>query len=82
MVAVNLYFFIYWGVEMVKAKANKLLKNKYINKYCGKWIRKIAKFDWTFTKKSQQKLGNALLAIHKMEAEKKENVENTEKGEN
>mmetsp|Transcript_6732 Transcript_6732/g.6043 ORF Transcript_6732/g.6043 Transcript_6732/m.6043 type:complete len:94 (+) Transcript_6732:1384-1665(+) len=42
MVAANLYFFIYWGVEFLKAKASALLKIKCIEKRCGSCIRKIA----------------------------------------
>lgn len=42
----NLYFLIYWIVEFLKVKSTELLENKYLNKHCGKALRKLALFEW------------------------------------
>ena len=51
IVLISIYFLVYWAVEFTKSKVEALLQVKFLEKHCGKFLRKIAKFDWNFRKK-------------------------------
>lgn len=46
IVIMNIYFFAYWVVEFLKVKSKSLLKIPFVKKHFGKYLRKLAKFQW------------------------------------
>jgi len=48
LLVANLYFFMYFGVEYIKAQSEELLKIKIVNKLFGRCLRSLAKFNWEF----------------------------------
>lgn len=64
MVFANVYFFTYWIVEFLRAKAVTLLKNKFINKCCGGCLRRLIRFRWGFLSgEKKAKIGLAIMDI-------------------
>jgi len=50
----NLYFFLYFTVEFIKAKSEELLKIKIVERLFGRCLRFLVKFDWKFNRKSSK----------------------------